>query len=218
MIALSPDDADLHYNIARAWQMKGKLKEAIEVARDQVEGGAAVIDINMDDALLDGEQAMTKFLRLIAGETDISAVPIMIDSSKWTIIEAGLRAVQGKAIVNSISLKDGEEAFLERARLVRRYGAATVVIKGGHRRGPAVDLFYDGERFRELRAARITTANTHGTGCTLSAAIAVGLAQGEQPEQAVVRAKKYITQAIRRGFPVGAGHSPVHHFFRFWRG
>lgn len=105
-----------------------KFEEAIEVARDQVEGGAAVIDINMDDALLDGEQAMTKFLRLIAGETDISAVPIMIDSSKWTIIEAGLRAVQGKAIVNSISLKEGEQEFLERAKLVRRYGAAAVVM------------------------------------------------------------------------------------------
>ena len=105
-----------------------KFEDAIDVARDQVEGGAAVIDINMDDALLDGEAAMTKFLRLIAGESDISSVPIMIDSSKWTVIEAGLRAVQGKAIVNSISLKEGEEEFLHRAKLVRRYGAAAVVM------------------------------------------------------------------------------------------
>ena len=105
-----------------------KFEEAIEVARDQVTGGAAVIDINMDDALLDGEAAMTKFLRLIAGEGDIAEVPIMIDSSKWSVIEAGLRAVQGKAIVNSISLKEGEEEFLERAKLVRRYGAAAVVM------------------------------------------------------------------------------------------
>ena len=105
-----------------------KFEEAIEVARDQVTGGAAVIDINMDDALLDGEAAMTKFLRLIAGEGDIAAVPIMIDSSKWSVIEAGLRAVQGKAIVNSISLKEGEQEFLERAKLVRRYGAAAVVM------------------------------------------------------------------------------------------
>lgn len=105
-----------------------QFDEALEVARDQVEGGAAIIDINMDDALLDGEQAMTKFLRLIAGETDISAVPIMIDSSRWSVIEAGLRAVQGKAIVNSISLKEGESEFLEKARLVRRYGAAVVVM------------------------------------------------------------------------------------------
>ncbi len=105
-----------------------KFEEAIEVARDQVEGGAAVIDINMDDALLDGEEAMTIFLRLIAGESDISAVPVMIDSSRWSVIEAGLRAVQGKAIVNSISLKEGEAEFLERAKLVRRYGAAAVVM------------------------------------------------------------------------------------------
>ena len=105
-----------------------KFEEAIEVARDQVQGGAAVIDINMDDALLDGEAAMTKYLRLIAGEGDIAAVPVMIDSSKWSVIEAGLRAVQGKAIVNSISLKEGEEEFLERAKLVRRYGAAAVVM------------------------------------------------------------------------------------------
>ena len=107
---------------------EGLFEEAIEVARDQVEGGAAVIDINMDDALLDGEEAMTMYLRLIAGESDISSVPIMIDSSKWSVIEAGLKAVQGKAIVNSISLKEGEEEFLERATLVRRYGAAAVVM------------------------------------------------------------------------------------------
>lgn len=104
------------------------FEEAIEVARDQVHGGAAVIDINMDDALLDGEAAMTKFLRLIAGESDISAVPVMIDSSKWSVIEAGLKAFQGKAIVNSISLKEGETDFLEKARLIRRYGAAAVVM------------------------------------------------------------------------------------------
>jgi len=107
---------------------EGHFEEAIEVARDQVQGGAAVIDINMDDALLDGEQAMATYLRLIAGESDISSVPIMIDSSKWSVIESGLRNVQGKAIVNSISLKEGEAEFLERARLVRRYGAAAVVM------------------------------------------------------------------------------------------
>jgi len=106
----------------------GKFEDAVEVARQQVDGGAAVIDINMDDALLDGEEAMEKFLRLIAGESDISRVPVMIDSSKWSVIERGLQNVQGKAIVNSISMKDGEEAFIERAKLVRRYGAAAVVM------------------------------------------------------------------------------------------
>jgi 5-methyltetrahydrofolate--homocysteine methyltransferase len=106
----------------------GQFEEAVEVARDQIVGGAAVIDVNMDDALLDGEESMTRFLRLIAGESDISSVPVMIDSSKWSVIEAGLQTVQGKAIVNSISLKEGESDFLEKARLIRRYGAAVVVM------------------------------------------------------------------------------------------
>ncbi|QDU30542.1 Methionine synthase [Anatilimnocola aggregata] len=105
-----------------------KFEEAVDVARQQVLGGATVIDVNMDDALLDGEAAMTKFLRLIAGDGEVSKVPVMIDSSKWTVIEAGLRATQGKSIVNSISLKDGEEEFLRRAQLVRNYGAAAVVM------------------------------------------------------------------------------------------
>lgn len=104
------------------------FEEAVEVARQQVTGGASVIDINMDDALLDGPEAMTKFLRLIAGEADIASVPVMIDSSKWEVIEAGLQNNQGKPIVNSISLKDGEDEFLRRAKLVRRYGAACVVM------------------------------------------------------------------------------------------
>jgi 5-methyltetrahydrofolate--homocysteine methyltransferase len=102
--------------------------EAVEVARQQVQNGASIIDINFDDALLDGAEAMTRFLRLISGDDVAASVPVMIDSSKWEVIEAGLRNLQGKAIVNSISLKDGEETFLERARLVRRYGAATVVM------------------------------------------------------------------------------------------
>ena len=106
----------------------GEFEEAVEVARQQVQNGASVIDINMDDALLDGEEAMRTFLNLIAGEADINAVPVMIDSSKWSVLEAGLQSIQGKGIVNSISLKDGEPAFLERARTVRRYGAAVVVM------------------------------------------------------------------------------------------
>ena len=103
-------------------------EEAIEIARGQIQGGAAVIDINMDEGLLDSEAVMTKYLRLIAGENDIAAVPVMIDSSKWSIIEAGLKTVQGKSIVNSISLKEGEDAFLHHARLCHSYGAAVVVM------------------------------------------------------------------------------------------
>lgn len=105
-----------------------QFEEAVEVARQQVENGATVIDINFDDALLDGVEAMRRYLRLIAGDSVVAAVPVMIDSSKWEVIEEGLRNVQGKAIVNSISLKDGEEEFLRRAALIRRYGAATVVM------------------------------------------------------------------------------------------
>ena len=98
------------------------------IAREQVESGAQVIDVNMDEGLLDGEKAMTTFLKLIASEPDIARVPVMIDSSKWAIIEAGLKCVQGKAIVNSISMKEGEAPFLEQARKVLRYGAAVVVM------------------------------------------------------------------------------------------
>jgi 5-methyltetrahydrofolate--homocysteine methyltransferase len=106
----------------------GNFDAGLEVAREQVANGASVLDVNMDDALLDGEAAMTRFLHLIAAEPDICKVPIMIDSSRWTVLEAGLKCVQGKSIVNSISLKDGEEEFLRKATLIRRYGAAAVVM------------------------------------------------------------------------------------------
>ena len=108
--------------------LEGKYDEALEVAKQQVETGAQVIDVNMDEAMLDGEAAMVRFLNLIASEPDISKVPLMIDSSKWNIIEAGLKCVQGKSIVNSISLKEGEENFIKYANLVRQYGAAAVVM------------------------------------------------------------------------------------------
>ncbi|WP_341504009.1 methionine synthase [Gallaecimonas sp. GXIMD4217] len=106
----------------------GDYDTALEVARQQVEAGAQIIDINMDEGMLDARQAMVRFLNLIAAEPDISRVPIMIDSSKWHAIEAGLKCIQGKGIVNSISLKEGEQAFIDQARLVRRYGAAVVVM------------------------------------------------------------------------------------------
>ncbi|MCD8410760.1 methionine synthase [Tenacibaculum finnmarkense] len=105
-----------------------KFEEALAVARHQVEGGAQIIDINMDDGLIDGKQAMVRFLNLIASEPDICRVPLMIDSSKWEIIEAGLQVVQGKSIVNSISLKEGEENFIWQATQVKRYGAAVIVM------------------------------------------------------------------------------------------
>ena len=107
---------------------EGNFEEALSIARHQVEGGAQIIDINMDDGLIDGKEAMVKFLNLIVAEPDISRVPIMIDSSKWEIIEAGLQVVQGKCVVNSISLKEGENEFIHHAKLIKRYGAAVVIM------------------------------------------------------------------------------------------
>ncbi|UII19293.1 methionine synthase [Fulvivirga ligni] len=104
------------------------FEEALSIARDQVEGGAQILDVNMDEGMLDGEEAMVKFLNLIASEPEISRIPIMIDSSKWPIIEAGLQCIQGKGVVNSISLKNGEEEFLAQAKKIKMYGAAVVVM------------------------------------------------------------------------------------------
>jgi len=120
-------------NVTGSAQFRKLIKEdrydaAVEVARQQVDSGAQIIDINMDEGLLDSEAAMVKYLNLIAAEPDIARVPFMLDSSKWTVLEAGLKCVQGKPIVNSISLKEGEESFLKQARLLRRYGAAVVVM------------------------------------------------------------------------------------------
>jgi len=107
---------------------QGDYTAAIEVARDQVEGGAQILDVNMDEGMIDGAKAMTTYLNLLAAEPDISRIPIMIDSSKWEIIEAGLKVVQGKCVVNSISLKEGEENFIQQAKTIRRYGAAVIVM------------------------------------------------------------------------------------------
>lgn len=107
---------------------EGDFEAALAVARDQVDGGAQIIDINMDEGMIDGKEAMVKFLNLIAAEPDIARVPVMIDSSKWEIIEAGLKCVQGKGVVNSISLKEGEESFVKQAKLIRKYGAAVIVM------------------------------------------------------------------------------------------
>lgn len=107
---------------------QGDFNTAIEVARDQVDGGAQILDVNMDEGMIDGAKAMTTYLNLLAAEPDISRIPIMIDSSKWEIIEAGLKVVQGKCVVNSISLKEGEENFIQQAKTIRRYGAAVIVM------------------------------------------------------------------------------------------
>jgi hydroxymethylpyrimidine/phosphomethylpyrimidine kinase len=123
------------------------------------------------------------------------------------ILEANQLA--GLTIANARDMRRAAQRIVD-------LGAQSVVVKGGHRRGPATDLFFDGKRFRQLRTPRIRTIHTHGTGCTLSAAIAAYLARGEKLESAIMHAKTYITAAIRKGFPVGSGHGPVHHFFRYW--
>ncbi len=136
---LNIDADDLFVNVGERCNVTGSAKfrklieaddfaAAVQVARQQVEDGAQIIDVNMDEGMLDSEGAMVTFLNLIASEPDVARVPVMIDSSKWSIIEAGLRCVQGKAVVNSISLKEGEAAFVEQAELVRRYGAAVIVM------------------------------------------------------------------------------------------
>ena len=108
--------------------LEDRYDEAVAVARQQVESGAQVLDVNMDEGMLDSRKAMVDFLNLIAAEPDIAKVPVMVDSSRWDVIEAGLKCLQGKGIVNSISMKEGEGEFLRQARLVRRYGAAVVVM------------------------------------------------------------------------------------------
>ena len=137
--AVTIDDATLFVNVGERTNvtgskafarmiLEGRFDDALAVARQQVENGAQIIDINMDEAMLDSAAAMTRFLNLLAGEPDIARVPIMIDSSKWDVIEAGLKCVQGKAVVNSISMKEGEAEFIRQATLCRRYGAAAVVM------------------------------------------------------------------------------------------
>ena len=108
--------------------LAGDMEGAVAVALQQVQNGANIIDVNFDEALLDGEKLMTEFLNLLASEPEISRVPIMIDSSKWSVIEAGLKCVQGKCIVNSISMKEGVDNFIAQAKLLRRYGAAVIVM------------------------------------------------------------------------------------------
>ena len=138
--------------------VNGDYEKALSVARQQVESGAQIIDVNMDDGLIDGEATMTRFLQLLASEPDISRVPIMIDSSKWSVIEAGLKCVQGKSVVNSISLKEGEEEFLAHARKVRDYGAATVVMAFDEQGQAETCLLYTSPSPRDQRGSRMPSS------------------------------------------------------------
>ena len=199
---------------------------------------AVVSDIGAD-AVKTGMLANAAIIEIVARKLrqhrleNVVVDPVMVATSGDLLIKknavAALRArLIPLAWVVTPNLPEAEELtgmklhgtsdIEEAARRIVGMGARSVIIKGGHRKGPAVDLFYDGKKFRALYAPRIRTTNTHGTGCTFSAAIAANLAQGKKLETAVALAKQFITQAFRRVFPVWTGHGPVHHFHRFWKG
>jgi hydroxymethylpyrimidine/phosphomethylpyrimidine kinase len=158
--------------------------------------------------------------------------PVMVATSGDLLIEkSAVAALRSKLIplasvvtpnipeaevLTGMKLRSAEE-IEEAAKQILKMGAKTVIIKGGHLKGPAIDLFYDGKNFTALRAPRVRTNNTHGTGCTLSAAIAANLAKGQNIVAAVTNAKRYITDALRHSYRIGSGHSPVHHFYRYWK-
>jgi hydroxymethylpyrimidine/phosphomethylpyrimidine kinase len=198
---------------------------------------AVVSDIGAD-AVKTGMLANARIIDMVAKKIrehrlrNVVVDPVMVATSGDLLIKkSAVAALRTRLIplatVVTPNLPEAEELtgmklrasaeIEEAARRIVKMGAKAVVIKGGHRRGPAVDLFYDGKKFRALYAPRIRTSNTHGTGCTFSAAITANLARGKKLEVAVTLAKQFITQAIRRAFPVGAGHGPVHHFHRYWK-
>jgi hydroxymethylpyrimidine/phosphomethylpyrimidine kinase len=198
---------------------------------------AVLADIGAD-AIKTGMLANAAIIAAVAtairegGLRNVVVDPVMVATSGDLLLKKNaVRALREKLIplatvvtpnvpeaqeLTGLELRTAED-FTEAARRIIAMGARSVVIKGGHRTGPALDLFYDGVKIRPLQAPRIRTKSTHGTGCTFSAAIAAHLAQGAQVEPAVIAAKKYITKAIASAFPMGTGHGPVHHFHKFWR-
>jgi hydroxymethylpyrimidine/phosphomethylpyrimidine kinase len=200
---------------------------------------AAQIDAVVDDIgadavktgmLLDAAIVKTVAARIRAHRLrNLVVDPVMVAKSGDLLLRKGaIAALKSKLIplatVVTPNVPEAEELtgmrlqrledFKEAARRIVAMGAQTVVIKGGHRKGPATDLFYDGKKFREFSAPRLRTRNTHGTGCTFAAVIAANLAKGAKPEEAVGRAKRYLTRAIAESYSIGTGHGPVNHFYR----
>ena len=214
------------------------VTQILELSPDLV---AAQIDAVIDDigadALKTGMLANSAIIEIVAEKIrehrlhNLVVDPVMVAKGGDLLLRPeAIEALRSRliplAVIVTPNLPEAEQLtgirctrlreIKEAARQIIAMGARSVVIKGGHCKGPATDIFYDGKKFRQLTSPRIRTPNTHGTGCTFSAAIAAGLAKGEKLENAVVQAKRYITQAIRKGFPIGSGHSPVHHFYCFW--
>ena len=215
------------------------VTQILELSPDLV---AAQIDAVIQDigaqALKTGMLANSAVIQVVAdkvrqyGLRNLVVDPVMVAKSGDLLLrEEAIEALRANLIpmaaVVTPNLPEAERLtgvegarlreMKEAAKRIVGMGAGSVVIKGGHRSGPATDLFYDGKEFLELKAGRIRTPHTHGTGCTFSAAIAANLAKGHELQKAVVQAKRYITRAIRGGFAVGSGHSPVHHFYHLWR-
>ena len=198
---------------------------------------AIIADIGAH-AVKTGMLANTAIIEIVAnkirqhGLINIVVDPVMVATSGDLLIEkSAVAALRSKLIplativtpnipeaevLAGMKLRGADEIREAAIRIVKM-GAKAVLIKGGHLKGSAVDLYYDGKKFVALNAPRIHSKNTHGTGCTLSAAIAAGLAQGQKLETAVTNAKRYITDALRHGYRIGSGHSPVHHFYRYWK-
>ena len=197
---------------------------------------AVLTDIGAD-AVKTGMLASSAIIETVAGEMERRQVrwlvvdPVMVAKSGDSLLREDavdvlrsrllpLAAVVTPNIPEAEALTetkiDSDAGMRRAAEKIVRMGARTVVVKGGHREGPATDLFYDGSGFREFSAPRIDTANTHGTGCTFASAVAAGLARGMDVADSVALAKDYVTEAIRRSFPIGRGHGPLNHFYKLW--
>jgi hydroxymethylpyrimidine/phosphomethylpyrimidine kinase len=214
------------------------VKKVLEIVPEMV---GAQIDAVLTDigahAIKTGMLGNSHIIKMVAAKIrqhkgkNLVVDPVMVATSgRWLLRKGAIdvlrRSLIPLATVVTPNMPEAERLagiplqrrsdFQEAAQRIVALGAANVVIKGGHRNGPAIDLFFDGKQFRELRAPRVRSRHTHGTGCTFSAAITAYLAKGETVETAVLLAKNYITEAIRAGFAVGAGHNPVHHFYELW--